>query len=541
MRTSSLFVFLLTGALFLACFLNTAAQSNSGRKPVPLGAQPDLRFVVKAERIMNNEGDEEYFFYVINTTNQEYRLKIKVTLQLACYGTKVFYLGYTESVYLKPNSSFTPRDDNPHVYMGAKAESRKGCVLKDEEGKLTFFKGAIFHMADIENITLRKSEEKRRLEEEIAAKQKIEEEGKRAEEQKRKDAELAQQKKQEEEQKKKDETIKKKQETENQNKASAPANTSATVDDFWTEKSKTTSTGNNASTNPNYHKLPDVFYTTTGQYWKKQDGEIVEITKEEYTRLKTVSKTSSPSNTSSESVQTAEEKQKIIDKYIADSRAQQEAYQRNFDEINRKYEVNNQAGQMQQNINETKNALNENTTMGKNYQNPAQVMADFRQKMSAINQTTKQLHQQRQEKLNYVTNNYYAPDDQAGQIASQGIKVIGTFVNAAKAEKERKEAQAQLKAEKEAALRYVEEQERKLLSGIRTDLFSGYKEVAFPTSTSKINATTLYFFSYAYDPAQIGAKQAVLFISNVFRVDQYSDGTWPFKNSIVSEISKLTP
>lgn len=84
-------------------------------------------------------------------------------------------------------------------------------------------------------------------------------------------------------------------------------------------------------------------------------------------------------------------------------------------------------------------------------------------------------------------------------------------------------------------------EERRLLTGIRTDLFSRFKEGSLPLSSSKLSASTIYYFVYAYDPAQLGAKNPGLYVSNIFPVSRYSDGTWPFKTSITNDISKLTP
>lgn len=533
------------GILAVLSFLLFPLMLNAQRKALPYGAQPDLRFVVTGE--MSSIGDDEaYYFYVLNTANEEYRIKVRVTLDLACYGQQQFYLGWDKDqwIYLKPGGRFNGnRDDKVHVFMGAKAESRKNCVLKDENGKLTFFKGFTFWIHDVENLTVKKAQEAIRLEDERLAKQRAEEEKKKLAEEKRKADEAARLKQQEEEQKRKEAIAKANQEAEKKKQEEQKKNTT-NQDDFWSEKKKTNTEGNNASTNPNYHKLPDVFYTTNGQYWKKRNGEIVEITKDEYISLKNSSKLENQNSANlqqQQQQQANEERQKAIDKYIADNRAREQFYQKQEEDIKRKYDVNIQANQMQQGINESKQALNENSSMIGNYQSVEQVMAEFRQKMAAINQTSNQLNQQRQDKLNYVTNNYYAKDDYAGQVASQGMQVLGTIFNNAKANKERKEAQAQLRAEKEAALRHVQEQERKMISGIRTDLFKRFKEAAFPASNSKIQANTLYFFAYSYDPALIGAKNAVLYVSNVFQVDKYSDGTWPFKNSIVGDISKLTP
>lgn len=521
------------------------------KKALPYGAQPDLRFVVTGE-MSNSGGDEYYNFYVLNTTDEEYRMKIKVTLNLACLGRKEFFLGYTGWVYLKPRGKFGgDRDDNSHIYMGNNVESLKGCVLKDENGKPTFFNGFTFHITEIQNMTVAKAAEAKRIADEQLARQRSEEERKKLVEEKRKADELARAKNEADEKKKrealarqqqvsKQSTSKNTQDAQQGGQKGTNTSVNGATDDFWTEK-KTVISGNNSNANPNYRKLPEVFYTTNGQYWKKKNGEVIEINKDEYLRLKSAANSAAATDTNSQAKPTALETQQTVDKIMTNIKAKNDTYFQTFDEINRKYDVAAQSGAMQEGIKTTKAALNENSSLRGDYQNVEQLMEEYRQKMNAIRQNTNQLNQQRTENLNYVTGNYYSSNDYAGQMAATGVKVIGTFINAAKASKERKEAAENLKYERELAEKRIQEREIKLLSEVRTDLFKRFKEASFPTSTAKIEANTLYFFTYSYDPSQIGGKQAVLYISNVFQVDKYSDDTWPFKNSIIGEISKLTP
>ena len=119
-------------------------------------SQIDSRFTLKVERYFSKlGGSEEYYYYVQNNTSQEYKIVVNITLELACVGTKNYKLGYNKIVYLKPNATFTPKDDWVHILTSG-ADNFKNCRLVDGDS-YTLYKGLSYTITDVVNVTEQKN------------------------------------------------------------------------------------------------------------------------------------------------------------------------------------------------------------------------------------------------------------------------------------------------------------------------------------------------------------------------------------------------
>jgi hypothetical protein len=394
----------------------------------------------------------------------------------------------------------------------------------------------------------KEAEDLKKKNEALAATQKAEEEKQKAEALKQKQQEAEKKKQTEAEAKAKQQltgnsnnTVQKGNGTNNTGTASR------NDDDFWETGKKTTTqnntgnTGSNGNSQPGIDrsKLPEFFRTTDGKYYHKQGDNIQEVSYDDYMALKKQKADQKTAQQSNANKLTPEQQQKTVDDVMAKIKADQQRDQQMWDDVNKKIDLRNKAFAAGAQVNDAKQALRENSNLEGNYQSVEQLMADFNQKMANVNSMTSDLESKRNAQVNAAVDaSFYEPELQS---YNQGMKLIGTIVNSAKEAKERKEAQARLKAQKDAALAAIKAEEIRLLTGIRTDLFKRFKEGSLPLSSTKVDAQTIYYFVYAYDPQQIGNKQATLYISNVFPISRYSDGTWPFKSSIANDIAKLTP
>jgi hypothetical protein len=320
------------------------------------------------------------------------------------------------------------------------------------------------------------------------------------------------------------------------------ASSSKADGDFW-ESGKRNSSSNQANNTVNTgidkSKLPEFFRTTNGKYYHKDGDNVQEVSYDDYMALKKQRADQKTAQQTNANKLTPGQQQKAVDDMMTKIKADQARDQKMWDDINKKSELRSKAFAAGAQVSEAKEALKENSNLNGNYQSVEQLMADFNQKMASVSNMTTDLESKRNTQVNAAVDaNFYEPEMQT---YGEGIKLIGSIVNSAKEAKERKEAQARLKAQKEASLAAIKAEETRLLTGIRIDLFKRFKEGSLPLSSTKVQAQTIYYFAYAYNPAQLGNKQATLFISNVFAVDRYSDGTWPFKNTIVNDLSKLTP
>jgi len=123
-------------------------------------------------------------------------------------------------------------------------------------------------------------------------------------------------------------------------------------------------------------------------------------------------------------------------------------------------------------------------------------------------------------------------------------------------EKNRREEAERLrrKREREAEERREEREreariaKREKYESIRKNVYEVYKRYPsgeLPTSATRVNTNKLYYFIYAgtiggYTGDEIYNGEAIEYVSNVFAIGQYPDGTWPMKTTIESEVRTLT-
>jgi hypothetical protein len=318
------------------------------------------------------------------------------------------------------------------------------------------------------------------------------------------------------------------------NHTTAARNTETSDDDFWGNK-KTPPAGT-------VQNMPDLVMSTDGKYYRRgADGKPKEISYDEYQALKREKAAlQQKANTPVVDAQAKREAdQKALDATMAKIKKDQADDAAMWKDIDHKLDLNRQAFQASDAREAAKENVKEVTRMTGNYGSVDQLMSDFNNRMAQLNSAMNDLTEKRNAAVNASVD---ANFNGAGEAEyGEAVKAIGGFVNMMKADKEKKQAQADLRAQKEAMLRHMEAEEKRMLTEMRTDLFKRFKEGSLPLSSSKVEANTIYYFIYSYDPAQISTPNPTLYVSNIFPVDRYSDGTWPFKTAITNQVAKLTP
>ncbi len=303
-------------------------------------------------------------------------------------------------------------------------------------------------------------------------------------------------------------------------------------DDFWSDK-KTSSAGDT--------NLPDIAMSKDGKYYRKgANDKYEEIGQDDYYRLKKQKGEEKATLTAAEQKAKKEADLKAVDNMMVKIKKDQEDNANIYKEIDRRAGLQRQGYAAVGAREEARQNVKDISTLSGNYQSVEQLMADFNQKMSQLNNAVSDLTAKKNQALYSSADATFGTSSETAAYG-EGIKLFGAMVNQAKEAKERKKAQEELKAQKEYMLNTMIAEEKRLLTAMRTDLFSRFKEGALPLSSTKLDAATIYYFVYAYNPAELGNKGAQLYISNVFPVSRYSDGTWPFKTSLTSDIAKLTP
>jgi hypothetical protein len=142
-------------------------------------------------------------------------------------------------------------------------------------------------------------------------------------------------------------------------------------------------------------------------------------------------------------------------------------------------------------------------------------------------------------------------DEAFTEMGSSAVNLIGGLIEGAQKQKALKQRQEKMRQEyyaKEEAKRLDKERQKieaikkhESLVKFRYDVLGKLKEGSIPLSSHNVASDKIYYFFYAYDKSTLQSDNPVVYLSNVFEIGKYSDGTWPFKSAIISEIQALTP
>ena len=153
--------------------------------------------------------------------------------------------------------------------------------------------------------------------------------------------------------------------------------------------------------------------------------------------------------------------------------------------------------------------------------------------------------------------NEFAKQGNVGGAITAGAMGLGLgILKSAQANKARNEAAAAERAERDRIRREEEAKRAKfeaeqarlrkeafeLLISQRHSILEVFSEnEPIPLSTTKVASDKIYYFIYAIDPTSIDQEQTSVYVSNVFEIAQYHDGTWPYQSAIEKETQALTP
>lgn len=496
-------------------------------------ARPDVdpRITIYYSYELTSPGlNEEIRFKVKNNSARELRVTIKATARYGCMVSKSFDVGINGTVHLPPNGFYDGKSD----YVHSITQKSKDCYREVEKGRYTSFIQCDFWV-NIVDLTSEK-------EAKAAADKKREEERQKA---------AADKKREEEQQKAAADARAKAASASSQNKVTSSSSSAATrnttqtakEEDFWETGKKTTtaSTPSKSTGGIDGTGKPEFVKTTDGKYYQKDaNNQMQEISYDRYMQIRH-ERSQAGKQTTEAKTMTKEEADAAVNQIMDKVKKDLDAPFQVQKEIDRKFEQYAQNAANNRAVADSRENLKEASSLSGNYQNIDQLMAEFNQKMRQVNSAVEDLRVNKNVAWNSAVTSSFGGGSSTDAAIGETLKAVGGIVNAARAEKERKEAREQLRLEKEAAQNALIAEEKRLLTGIRKDLFSRFPEGKIPLSSSKIDASTIYFFVYAYNPAQIGTKECLLYVSNVFAINRYSDGSWPFKTSFASELQQLTP
>jgi len=466
-------------------------NANAQRKEIPIH-QIDARFHLSAEKSWSSlGGQEEYWFSVQNNTIDEYKIVINIILELACVESKPFSLGFNRVVYLKSNGRFEPKDDYFHIYS-AGVDNGKNCRLVDGNS-FTLFKGMRYSISSIVNLTAQKALEEQKIKEAEAQKLQKSEEERKIKEKLATQSRIEAEKKNDEREK----TQQEKQTTQSNN----------------TNNSNKSGVGslvpNLKANNQDGSSLLSEKVKVNGEYVQvfKQDGEYYMVhadgsqhttAKEAYDDVNGViaRKTITQTNSNNNNLATNETQSNSFNGTPVSNSADPSKFELKLSDIGITENYTNSSG-------------NTNPMISNNHYTPTYSDDKNQQAVGTIVNTVAPL-------LAQWGNQIQARREQREQEESNRLME----------QTQREEAAAELKAQK---IRLV---------AARKDLIAKLPDGKTPLSSEAKDAKEVYFFTFSYQVATLVDDAPVIYISNVFSVAKYGDGSWPFKASLMENIAK---
>lgn len=191
-------------------------------------------------------------------------------------------------------------------------------------------------------------------------------------------------------------------------------------------------------------------------------------------------------------------------------------------------------------VSNARGSIENNSKLKGNYTSIEEIEAEFNQKYNSINSDVETLKTAKNQKLQSDYNNTFYDSDEKGKAIGQLAVGIGNLINEASAASEARKAKEKLQEQRKKEIAQIEEMKKAAIIDIRTKLLSQFVDGGLPLSSHKINVDEVYFFTYAFDKNTISAEHPVIYISNSFPIAKYGDGTWPFKSTLINNVSKLS-
>jgi len=196
-------------------------------------------------------------------------------------------------------------------------------------------------------------------------------------------------------------------------------------------------------------------------------------------------------------------------------------------------------GSYNESISNNKKRLEEASQLSGNYSSIADIEREFSNKMSSIRGITNNIESQQNAKLNYAVGAKFNANPTEMAIG-QGLNLVGNILNGAKAARDAREAQEQLRIQRENEIKKFEEERKRAILEMRQDLFKRFPDGS-PPQQSKYENNTIYFFAYITEKNKIQETKPLVTVTNIFPVSKFDDGTFPYKVSIMNKLTGIAP
>lgn len=181
--------------------------------------------------------------------------------------------------------------------------------------------------------------------------------------------------------------------------------------------------------------------------------------------------------------------------------------------------------------------VNETMSFSEKYNNVQDLDKAYKEKSAALNTELSNNLESRNE-LTRAGANYFYGNNAGMNALSQGV---GIALNSIGEGRRQQRAQEQLKRERDEMAAEIEKSNAKEKARSRAEILGILGEGELPTSETQIPQSQIWYFAVAYDEKLIANNFGSVYISNVFPHSKYSDGTWPFRADVISQIKERTP
>ncbi len=146
-------------------------------------------------------------------------------------------------------------------------------------------------------------------------------------------------------------------------------------------------------------------------------------------------------------------------------------------------------------------------------------------------------------KSNPITNYNNTPlsNNTTTQLINSASTLINQWADQEQANNEAEEIRQLHRVENEqriaAEAAAIKAKKLKLIAA-RKELITKMPDGKTPLSYEAKEVSEVYFFVYSYNKNTLEDSKPLIYISNVFSIQKYSDGSWPFKTNIMEEIAR---
>lgn len=289
--------------------------------------------------------------------------------------------------------------------------------------------------------------------------------------------------------------------------------------------------------------------SNTSQYFRDNQGNYYE--KIDNRRFRQVTQTDYESGRQSieQNRKISEQQKKIADQRYADSAlAAIKASSNNVLERNRSAQQESERWRdlMSQNfyaaqqLTEARSNFQEKSKLADRYNSVEELERDYRQKVSGLSASANQLAEAKNQSLQSNYEYQFRDADASGRALGQAVVGVGSIINSISADKQAERARRELAEARAAALKKMEKERKEGLIAARKKLINDFPDGGTPLSAHRVSTNEVYLFAYTTDPMKLEADMPTLAVTPVFPVGKRSDGTWPFKSSIVGEVNRLS-